>query len=85
MNPALAPAFTYQNDTLCAESVPLSRIAEQFGTPCYVYSRGALSAALSEFQTVLAQHPAGQDALVEGLMRALRCCPATAPLSAPLR
>lgn len=64
MNPALAPAFTYQNDTLCAESVPLSRIAEQFGTPCYVYSRGALSAALSEFQTVLAQHPAGQDALV---------------------
>ena len=64
MNPALAPAFTYQNDTLCAESVPLSRIAEQFGTPCYVYSRSALSAALSEFQTVLAQHPAGQDALV---------------------
>jgi hypothetical protein len=32
-----------------AESVPLSDLAERFGTPCYVYSRAALEAAFDEF------------------------------------
>ncbi len=34
--------FHYQNGALCVEQTPLARIAEQFGTPCYVYSRAAL-------------------------------------------
>jgi len=34
---------------LHAEAVPLSRIEEQFGTPCYVYSRAALSGAYRAF------------------------------------
>ena len=34
--------FTYQNGVLCAEQVPLSAIARQFGSPTYVYSKAAL-------------------------------------------
>ena len=34
--------FNYQNNVLCAESVPLTQIAEQFGTPTYVYSKAAV-------------------------------------------
>ncbi|MHB9027231.1 MAG: diaminopimelate decarboxylase [Candidatus Latescibacterota bacterium] len=34
--------FNYKNSTLCAEDVPLSRIAERYGTPAYVYSQATL-------------------------------------------
>jgi diaminopimelate decarboxylase len=34
--------FTYRSNTLFCEDVPLSQVAKQFGTPCYVYSRHAL-------------------------------------------
>ena len=34
--------FTYQNNVLCAEAVALTQIAEQFGTPTYVYSKAAI-------------------------------------------
>jgi diaminopimelate decarboxylase len=33
--------FDYRNRQLCAEQVPLAEIAQQFGTPSYVYSRAA--------------------------------------------
>lgn len=36
--------FSYQNNVLCAESAPLTSIAEQFGTPTYVYSKAAIVA-----------------------------------------
>ena len=32
------PAFQYIRRTLCCESVPLSKLAAEFGTPLYVYS-----------------------------------------------
>jgi len=35
-------AFHYQNQTLFVEELPLNQVAEQFGTPCFVYSRAAL-------------------------------------------
>lgn len=57
---ATTPPFALKNGTLHAESLPLPEIAERFGTPCYVYSRAALEAALDEFQ----QELAGTDALV---------------------
>ncbi|MFZ2290199.1 MAG: diaminopimelate decarboxylase [Halopseudomonas yangmingensis] len=38
-------SFTYQNGELHAEQLPLSAIAEQFDTPCYVYSRHAIEQA----------------------------------------
>lgn len=56
--------MAYYAGQLHLEGVALTTIAEQFGTPCYAYSRKALADALAEFQTVLAQHPAGQNALV---------------------
>ncbi len=34
--------FTYRNGVLCAESLPLTEIAQRFGTPTYVYSKAAL-------------------------------------------
>jgi diaminopimelate decarboxylase len=34
--------FSYQDGVLHAESTPLSKIAEEFGTPAYVYSKAAL-------------------------------------------
>jgi len=34
--------FNYQNDQLFAESVAVEAIAEQFGSPCYVYSRATI-------------------------------------------
>lgn len=57
-------SFSLHDGVLHAESLALPAIAEQFGTPAYVYSRSALTAALQEFHDVLAAHPAGQDALV---------------------
>ncbi len=56
--------FTLKNGVLHAEDVALPTIAEQFGTPAYVYSRAALSAALKEFHDVLGAHQAGAGALV---------------------
>lgn len=46
---AITPPFNVNDGQLCAESVPLAEIAERFGTPCYIYSRAALEAALDEF------------------------------------
>lgn len=57
-------SFNLKNGVLHAESVALPLIAEQFGTPAYVYSRAALEGALQEFLDVLGKHPVGQDALV---------------------
>ncbi len=47
-------AFDYRQGTLCVESLPLTQIAERFGTPCYVYSRAALTAACEAYRTALA-------------------------------
>ncbi|MCB1936402.1 MAG: diaminopimelate decarboxylase [Nitrosomonas sp.] len=44
------PQFEYQHDTLYAESVSLETIAKKFGTPCYVYSRNALTSIYYEFE-----------------------------------
>ena len=52
--------FNYRNGELHAEDVPLSRIAAEFGTPCYVYSRAALTRAWREFDAAFA----GRDHLL---------------------
>jgi len=41
--------FHYQQDQLYAEKVSLNEIAQRFGTPCYVYSRAALSDGYRQF------------------------------------
>ncbi len=52
--------FHYKDDDLYCEDVPLARIAEEVGTPAYVYSHATLSRHLRVFQDALA----GLDALV---------------------
>lgn len=52
--------FQYRGDALCVESVPLANIAEQFGTPCYVYSRAALTDGFNRFKQALQ----GRDHLI---------------------
>jgi diaminopimelate decarboxylase len=49
--------FGYRDRALHAESVPLERIAAEHGTPCYVYSRSALTAAYQSFDTAFAARP----------------------------
>jgi diaminopimelate decarboxylase len=51
--------FALKNGVLHAESVALPAIAEQFGTPAYVYSRAALEVA-ARIPDVLGGHPAGK-------------------------
>jgi diaminopimelate decarboxylase len=41
--------FSYEQDRLFAENVPLEDIARRFGTPCYVYSRAALTDGYRQF------------------------------------
>jgi diaminopimelate decarboxylase len=47
-------AFQYRDGELHAENVPLSVVAAQFGTPCYVYSRAALEGAYREYDEAFA-------------------------------
>ncbi len=50
-------AFHYQNRELCVEDIPLARIAEQYGTPCYVYAESALTQAYSAYSNAFAGMP----------------------------
>ena len=52
--------FSYKDGVLHAESASLSAIAEQFGTPAYVYSKAQLLANFAAY----ADACAGRDALV---------------------
>jgi diaminopimelate decarboxylase len=52
--------FESRNGELYAEDLPLSQIAERFGTPTYVYSRAALTEAFRSFDVGFA----GTDHLV---------------------
>ncbi len=45
--------FHYPQDRLFAENVSLSDIAQRFGTPCYVYSRAALTDGYQQFAEAL--------------------------------
>ena len=49
--------FNYQENQFCAEAVPLSRIAEHVGTPCYVYSRAAFESQWQALDSAFGDHP----------------------------
>ena len=49
--------FQYHDHRLFAEEVPLTRVAEQFGTPCYVYSRATLERHWRAFDRAFADRP----------------------------
>ncbi len=50
-------AFASIDGELCAERVPLTAIAERFGTPCYVYSRAAIEHAYRTYDEAFAGIP----------------------------
>ncbi|WKY58018.1 diaminopimelate decarboxylase [Vibrio sp. SNU_ST1] len=50
--------FNYQEDgQLWAEDVALSQLAEQYGTPLYVYSRATLERHWNAFDSSVGEHP----------------------------
>ena len=49
--------FSYRNGALYIEGVALTAIAEEFGTPCYVYSRGGIEGAWRAFDGAFGSHP----------------------------
>lgn len=51
--------FHYQHNEFYAESVPLSRIAQEVGTPCYVYSRAAITQSWRAFDEAFGTMPHG--------------------------
>jgi diaminopimelate decarboxylase len=52
-----APFVARRGSDLCLEGVPLGQLATDFGTPLYVYSGGAISAALEAYQRALQGRP----------------------------
>jgi len=49
--------FNYKNEQLFAENVAVEDIAEQYGTPCYVYSRATLERHYRAYDRALGSHP----------------------------
>ncbi|WNK20405.1 diaminopimelate decarboxylase [Halomonas piscis] len=49
--------FNYRDGELLAEDVPLERIAAEYGTPCYVYSRATLERHYRAYTEALGEHP----------------------------
>ncbi len=51
------PAFLYKNDQLHCERVPLSSLAEKYGTPLYVYSASAVRERFNIFSRAFRSVP----------------------------
>lgn len=49
--------FTYKNNSLYCESVPVATIAEKVGTPFFLYSSATLSHHFETFDSSFASHP----------------------------
>ena len=49
--------FTDRDGTLQVEDVSLAHIAEEYGTPCFVYSRAALTSAYRAYDQGFGDHP----------------------------
>ena len=49
--------FQYKNNKLYAEDIPVQQLAEQFGTPLYVYSRATLERHWHAFDSALGKRP----------------------------
>lgn len=49
--------FNYKSGELYCEDIPLAQIADQYGTPCYVYSHATLVRHFREFDDPFASFP----------------------------
>lgn len=50
-------SFIYRNNELHAENVPVTALAERYGTPCYIYSRSIIEQQWQAFRHALANYP----------------------------
>jgi diaminopimelate decarboxylase len=48
--------FNYQDNQLFAEQVPCQNIAQEFGTPCYVYSKATIERHYRAFSDAMSSH-----------------------------
>lgn len=53
--------FSRRNGVLCAEDTPLTHIAEQFGSPTYVYSKAAIVDNFSAYANACKKHGRNDD------------------------
>lgn len=53
----LPPFFSYAGASLSCENIALSQVADRFGTPSYVYSKAAITEAMSAYLNALGDHP----------------------------
>ena len=49
--------FQYKNEQLYVEDLPIKQLAEEFGTPLYIYSRATLERHWHAFDSALGKHP----------------------------
>ena len=49
--------FQYKNEQLYVEDLPVKQLAEEFGTPLYIYSRATLERHWHAFDSALGNHP----------------------------
>ena len=49
--------FQYQHHQLMAENLPIKQLAEQFGTPLYIYSKATLERHWHAFDKAFGEHP----------------------------
>ena len=49
--------FQYKNEQLYVEDLPVKQLAEEFGTPLYIYSRATLERHWHAFDSALGAHP----------------------------
>ena len=49
--------FQYKNKQLYVEDLPVKQLAEEFGTPLYIYSRATLERHWHAFDSALGKHP----------------------------
>lgn len=49
--------FQYKHNKLYAEDMPVQQLAEQFGTPLYVYSRATLERHWHAFDSAFGNRP----------------------------
>jgi diaminopimelate decarboxylase len=57
VQPTAFESFVYDNHRLTVEQVDLARLADQYGTPLYVYSRSALVANWQRFDRAFGHQP----------------------------
>lgn len=49
--------FSYRNGALFCEDVPVTELADKYGTPSFIYSRKAIETAFRDYDGAFGSHP----------------------------